>query len=135
MPNLTTVFNAMSDFRDDKGDRVFTMPNVLLTGISYREQATKICGPKASKLEPFTAENDANIYSDLVYIYNPLITGKKWFLLDGDRMKNFLNWFDARKAVIESDGDFDTEVMKFKVVSMFSYGFDHWDWIAGSNAD
>jgi hypothetical protein len=135
MPNLTTAFNMMSRFTDDKGDKVFTMPNVLLTGISYREQALKICGPKASILEPGTAENDANIYSDLVYIYNPLIEGKKWFLIDRDRMKNFLNWYNARKAVIESDGDFDTEVQKFKVVSLFSYGADHWDWVCGSNAD
>jgi hypothetical protein len=48
----------------------------------------KICGPKASKLEPFTAENDANIYKDeLTYVYHPLITGKKWFLIDRDRMQ------------------------------------------------
>jgi hypothetical protein len=135
MPNLTTAFNAMSNFVDDRGDKVFTMPNVLLTGISYREQAMKICGPKASVLEPFSAENDANIYNDLVYIYNPLIVGKKWFLIDRDRMKNFLNWYNARKPVIESDGDFDTEVMKFKTVGMWSAGWDHWDFVIGSNAD
>lgn len=136
MPNLTTVFNRMSDFRDDKGDMSFIMPNVLLTGIYYRAEALKICGPKAGDKEPFTAENDANIWKgDLVHIYHPLITGKKWFLIDKDRMTNFLYWYNARVPVIETDGDFDTEIQKFKVVGMWSYGWDHWDWIYGCNAD
>lgn len=136
MPNLKTVFNAMCKFTDDNGDQTFIMPRVLLTGIDYREEAMKICGPKASVLEPFTAENDANIYKDdLTYIFHPMITGKKWFLIDPDRKNNFLNWYDARKPVIQTDGDFDTEVMKNKVVGMWSYGWDHWDWIAGSVAD
>lgn len=134
MPNLTTVFNAMADFRDDKGEKTYIMPDILLTGISYRTEGMKICGPTAGDKEPFTAENDANIYKgDLRYVYHPGIVGKKWFLIDSSRMKNFLNWYNARKAKIESDGDFDTELQKFKVVGMFSYGFDHWDWIAGSS--
>lgn len=134
-PNLTTVFNAMSDFRDDKGDMIFTMPNVLLTGIAYREQAVKICGPKASKLEPGTAENDANIYSDLTYIYHPMITGKKWFLIDKELMQNYLYWYNAMKPDIRTEVEFDTNMQKFKTVGMWSYGFDNWTWIAGSNAD
>lgn len=135
MANLTTVFNAMTQFKDDKGDLLFTMPNILLTGIEYRAEALKICGPKAGSLEPFTGDNDANIWADdLTYIYHPLITGKKWFLIDKDAMANALFWYNARKANIETDGDFDTEVQKFKVISMFSYGFDNWTWIAGSNA-
>lgn len=133
MPNLKTVFNAMSDFRDDKGDQLFVTPTILLTGIQYREEAQKICGPSAGDKEPFTAENDANVYkSELTHIYHPMITGKKWFLIDGEMMKAYLYWYNARKAVIETDGDFDTEVMKFKVVSMFSYGWDFWAFVAGS---
>jgi len=135
MANLKTVFNAMTQFKDDKGDLIFVMPNVLLTGIEYREEAMKICGPKASNLEPFTGDNDANIYGDMTYIYHPLITGKKWFLIDKDLMANYLYWYNARVPKIATDGDFDTEVMKFKVVGMWSYGFDTWPWIAGSNAD
>lgn len=132
MTNLKTVYNRMLEFRDDRGDLSFTMPTILLTGIHYREEAAKICGPKAGNNEPFTAENDANIYKDdLVHIFHPLITGKKWFLIDGQRMANRLYWYFARKPVIETDGDFDTEVQKFKVVGMWSYGFDSWDWVYG----
>lgn len=135
MPNLKKVYNAMLDFRDDKGDLLFTTPNILLTGIQYREEALKICGPQAGDKEPFTAENDANIYKgDLTPIFHPMIQGKKWFLIDGDMMKNYLYWYNARKPVIETDGDFDTEVMKFKTVGMWSYGWDFWAFLVGSNA-
>lgn len=135
MPNLKTVFNAVSDFRDDNGDMLFATPNILLTGIYYREEAAKICGPSAGNKEPFTGENDANVYKgELIHIYHPMITGKKWFLIDGDLMKNFLYWYNARKPVIKTATDFDTEVQKFKVVGMWSYGWDHFAWIAGSNA-
>jgi hypothetical protein len=135
MPNLTTVFNAMSDFRDDKGDLLMATPNVLVTGMYYREQALKICGPKAGDKEPFGAENDANIYKDdLTHIYHPMITGKKWFLADRDLMAEMLNWYNARIPAIKTEADFDTEVQKYAVIGMWSYGFDDWKFIAGSNA-
>ena len=132
MPNLTTVYNRMLQFKDDKGDLSFTMPSILLTGIEYRAEALKICGPSAGDKEPFTAENDANIYKgDLKAMFHPLITGKKWFLIDGQRMSNRLYWYNARKPVIETDGDFDTEVQKFKTVGLWSYGYDSWDFLYG----
>jgi hypothetical protein len=135
MANLKTAFNAMLGLVDDNGDQIFAMPNVLLTGIDYREEAMKICGVPANDKEPFTAENDANIYKgDLTYIFHPLITGKKWFLIDSELMKERLFWYNARKAKIETDGDFDTEVMKFKAVSMFSNGFTDYKFIVGNVA-
>jgi hypothetical protein len=134
MPNLTTVFNAMSEFTDDKGDMLMTMPTILLTGIQYNAEAEKICGPTAGDKEPFSAENDTNLYKGLKHVYHPLITGKKWFLIDKDMMENALYWYNARKANIETETDFDTEVQKFKVISMFSYGWTNWTWVAGSNA-
>jgi hypothetical protein len=133
--NLTTSFNAMSDFRDDKGDLLMVTPNVLITGMYYREQALKICGPKAGDKEPFSAENDANIYKDdLTYIYHPMITGKKWFLADRDLMNEMLNWYNARIPTIKTEVDFDTEVQKYACIGMWSLGFDGWQWCYGNNA-
>lgn len=128
--NINTVFGAMSQFRDDKENIVGVVPNLILCGEYYRNVAKKICG---STKEPFTAENDMNTWSDeLTYQYNPRITGKTWFLIDSARMKLFLNWFNARVPNLESEGDFNTELMQFKVVGMWSYGWDHWDWIYGN---
>ena len=125
----------MSDFRDDKGDIVMATPNVLITGIYYNAEAEKICGPNAGSKEPGTAENDANIYSGLRHIYHPMITGKKWFLADKDLMDEYLNWYNARVPSIKTEVDFDTEVQKYATIGMWSYGFDNWQFIAGSSAD
>jgi len=136
IPNLTTAFNAMADFKDDKGDMLFTMPNILLTGIHYRAEAQKICGSKAGDKEPFSADNDANIWKgDLVHIYHPMITGKKWFLIDRDLMENALYWYNAMIPDIRTEVDFDTSVQKFKTVGMWSYGFSNWTWIYGNTYD
>jgi hypothetical protein len=135
MPNLKTVYNDMLEFTDDHGDMLFTQPNILLTGIYYREEAMKICGSNLpNEKEPFTADNDANIYQDLTHIYHPMITGKKWFLIDQNLMEDALNWYNARVPAIATEQDFDTEVQKYKVVGMWSYGWDDWSFIAGSNA-
>ena len=126
----------MSSFVDDKGDMLMTMPNAILTGIYYRAEAQKICGPKAGDKEPFGADNDANIWKgDLVHIYHPMITGKKWFLIDRDMMENALFWYNARIPTIQTETDFDSEVQKYKTVGRWSYGWDRWEWIAGSTYD
>lgn len=134
--NFTTAFNKLSEMKDDRGDLLMAMPNVLITGIYYREQALKICGPKAGDKEAGTAENDANIYKgDITYIYNPLITGKKWFVADKDLMSEMLNWYNARTPAIKTEVDFDTEIQKYACIAMFSYGWDDFKWVVGSSAD
>jgi hypothetical protein len=135
IPNLKTVYNAMLKFTDDNGDKLMCQPSILLTGIDYREEGLKICGPKSKNAEPFTADNDPNIWDDLTYMFHPLIEGKKWFLIDRELMEDALNWYNRRIPTIASSNDFDTEVQKFKVVGRWSYGFDDWSWIAGSCAD
>jgi len=133
--NLNTVFNAMCDFRDDKGDLLMATPNVLLTGMYYRSEALKICGPKAGDKEPFMADNDANIWKDdLTYVYHPMITGKKWFLIDRDLMSDMLNWYNARIPEIKTEVDFDSEVQKYACIGMWSYGFDDYTFVYGNNA-
>ena len=136
VPNLTTVFNAMSMFKDDQGDLLMTMPTILLTGIYYNEIAEKICGPKAGDKEPGIADNDANIYDGkLIHIYHPMIVGKKWFLIDRDLMNDMLNWYNARVPAIKTEVDFDTEMQKYACIGMWSYGFDDWSFCCGCTND
>jgi len=128
--NVNTVFNAMTEFKDDKGDIVGVTPNLILVGNYFRDKAKKIVG---SDNEPFTTNNDMNTWKDeLTYLYNPRITGKKWFLIDTERMKLFLHWYYARRPKIKTETEFDEEMMKFATLGMWSYGWDHWDWIYGN---
>jgi hypothetical protein len=134
MPNLITTFKLMSNIRDDRDNRIFLQPNLLITGIEYWDVAKKICGPKAGEKEPGHADNDTNIMKDeLTPFYYPFITGKKWFLVDTQRMKRRLKWFDGRIPTPEHQNDFDTEAIKYKIVGEWSNGFTNWEWAYGQN--
>lgn len=133
--NLETVLNRMRDFKDDRGDIMDVMGEVLICGTYWAKTAKQIIG---SKNEAYTADNQINAYSDLSYIVDPYITGKKWFMANKDLMMggDGLNFFmrrDPRK--LERDSDFDTEVLKWKAVGRWSYGWDNWFFIYGCNPE
>jgi len=135
MPNLIETFKLMSQLKDDKGNQLFLQPDMLITGIDYWDVGKKICGPTASEKEPGTAENDTNLMKkELTYFYYPFITGKKWFLVDSQRMKRRLKWFNGRIPVPEHQNDFDTEAIKYKIVGEWVAGFTSWEWIFGNIA-
>lgn len=132
--NVEDVMNEMHEYKDDRGDIMGVMPRLLIVGNYWRKTAKQIVG---SDKEPFTADNQVNIYKDeLNYLYNPYITGKKWFMVDPDLMKMYLNWYNARdpKKISYTD-DFDTEVGKYKAIGMWSKGWDHWAWVYGNNPE
>ena len=126
------AMNAMAKFTDDRGDLLGCKGNLLIVGTNFLKRAKEIVG---SDQEPFNAENQTNVFKDdgLTYLYNPWITGDKWFLVDKDGMKMAHNWYTARTPKIEYVDDFDTEVGKYKVVGMWSYGWDDWSWVYGND--
>ena len=132
MANLNTAFNAMLGFTNDKHDIIGVTPDTLMYGIYYRDKALKITGGASQAKEPFTADNDKNIYSDLKGVFNPRLTGKEWFLIDSQRQKRFLKWFDGRMPDFKTNNDFNTEMMEFAVISDWTRGWTNWDWIYGS---
>jgi hypothetical protein len=130
--NVDTVMQRMSAFKDNKGDIMEVVPNLILCGEYWRKTAKQICG---SDKEPFTGDNQINVFKDdLTHLVWPRITGKKWFMINTELMKMYLNWYEARDPKkIDRDGDFDTEVAKFKSVGMWSKGWDEFFWIYGNN--
>lgn len=129
--NLEIVYNKMIDFKDDRGNVLGVNPRLIIVGNHYRKTAKEIVG---SDKEPYTGDNTVNIYKDeMNYLYVPWILGKKWFLADPDLMKDHFNWYNRRTPKIEFDPDFDTEVIKYKVVGRWSFGWDEWFSIFGCN--
>jgi phage major head subunit gpT-like protein len=131
--NLETVLNNMRAFEDDRGDIMDVQGDLIICGTYWAKTVKQIVG---SKNEAYTADNQVNVYSDLIYLVNPYITVRKWFVVATDLMKggDGLNWFmrrDPRK--LERDSDFDTEVLKWKAVARYSYGWNTWAWIYGNN--
>lgn len=131
--NIETVLLAMRNFTDDRGDIMDVQGDLVVCGTYWAKTARQIFG---SAKEAYTADNQDNAYSDIKYIINPYITGKKWFMANSDIMKggDGLNFFmrrDPRK--LERDSDFDTEVLKWKAVGRWSYGWDNFFWCYGNN--
>jgi phage major head subunit gpT-like protein len=138
VPNLETVRNRMTQFKDDRGDIMEVFGNLLIVGDAWHKTAKQIVG---SEKEAYTADNQINADDDLNYLYIPRITGNKWFLVNKDEMLNGsgFNWYtrrDPRKLerdMSNPNGDFDYEIYKWKAVGRWSYGWDNWFFIYGNN--
>ena len=131
--NVEIVRNRMKDWTDDKGNKLAINPDMLIVPSALRKTALVIAD---SPKEPDTADNNVNIWQGNVkvvehdFFTNPNV----WFMVDSERMKRFLIWFDRRKAQLESEKTFDTEVAKYKTVSRFSFGWDDPTFIYGNIA-
>jgi len=122
--NVERVRNAMMEWKDDKGNLLAINPDTLLVPPLLRKPAMVIAD---TDKEPDTSDNNVNIWhGSLDVIEWPFLTNSNtWFMVDRERMKDFLNWFDRRVAKLEQDKEnFDSEVGKYKVVNRFSYGWD-----------
>jgi hypothetical protein len=132
--NIDKVRNAMIDFKDDRGNVLGVQPNALIFGNYYWKKAKEILG---SKNVPYEQTNTMNVWNqeDIEPMYLPWLQGKKWFMADKEMMKLYLNWYNARKPVLEYDDNFQTEVAYYKVVGMWSFNWDEAFWLFGNKLD
>ena len=136
--NLETTLRAMEDLLDDRGDKMLIPGNMVIAAPYWRDTCKKMFG---SDKEAFVADNQDNAYKDFEYVIHPLITGKKWFVVNKELMKggSGLNWFmrrDPRK--LERDGaaatgDFNTEILSWKAVGRWVKGWTNFFWVFGNN--
>jgi phage major head subunit gpT-like protein len=119
---------AMESFVDDRDDKMLIMGDMVIAGPQQRDNCKKLFG---SDKEAYVGDNTANIYKDMSYMIHPLITGKRWFLVNRDLMKGGagLNFFMRRDPrTLERDGalekgDFNTEKLSWKAVGRWTKGF------------
>jgi hypothetical protein len=136
--NLETSLRAMEDFQDDRGDKMLIMGDMVIASPYWRDTCKKMFG---STKEAFTADNQENIYNDFSYMIHPLVTGKKWFVVSKDLMRDGsgLNLFMRRDPrSLERDGstatgDFNTEKLSWKAVGRWVWGWTNWFWLYGNN--
>lgn len=136
--NLETMQRAMEDLKDDRGDKQLIEGNMIIASPYWRITCKQLFG--ADK-EAFQSNWTPNAYQDFSYAIHPLITGKKWFLVNRDLMQNGTgaNWWmrrDPRKLERDfnaDEGDFYTEKLSWKAVGRWVFGATNWTWIAGSN--
>jgi hypothetical protein len=131
--NIDTVRTRMIDYKDDRGNVLGVNPDSIIYGNYYWKKVKEILG---TDKEPYTANNTTNVWKgEFKPLYCPWITGKKWFLADSSMMDLYLNWYNARKPKLEYEDNFNTEVVSYKVVGMWSYSWDEWFFIFGNKLD
>ena len=129
--NVEAVRNKMKEWTDDKSNLLAVNPDTLIVPPTLRKGALVIAD---SSGEPDTSDNNVNIWKGSVKVIEwPFLTNAKaWFMVDMERMKTFLTWYDRRIAQLEAEKMFDTEVAKYKVVNRFSFGWDDASFIYGN---
>lgn len=130
--NVETVRTAMMAWKDDKGNLIGVMPDMLLVPPALRKAAIVIAD---SDKEPDTSDNNVNVWrGSLQVIECPFLTDSNaWFLVDSMLMKENLMWYERRKPDFGMENDFDTEVCKYKTVGRWSVGWDSPLFLYGSN--
>lgn len=130
--NLEKVRTAMKGWTDDKNNLLGINPDLLIVPPALRKTALVIAD---SDKEPDGQLNNVNVWKGSITVieFDFLTDANNWFVADTSRMKNFLNWYDRRKAKIEMEKEFDTEEAKYKTVGRWSYGIDDWSFIFGNN--
>ena len=129
----TSLQNALTDFenyKDDRGRPSLIKPVRLIISAEDKFTAKEIL---ESEYKPGSANNDINALKGegLSFMLSHYKTNTDdWFLIGDQHDLNFI--WDERPRT-DSEEDFDTEVLKHKVVQGFFVGFGEWRGVWGSS--
>lgn len=121
--NVETTRTAMKAWVDDKGNPIDINPDTLLVPTALRKKARIIA---ETDEEPDISDHGINVWKGALDVieWGRLTDTNAWFLIDRERMKQFLNWYWRRKLDFKNTVEFDDEVSKYAVLCRFSYGWD-----------
>ena len=131
--SVTALQNAITDFenyKDDRGRPSLIKAQKLIISPEDKFTAKEIL---QSEYKPGTANNDINALKDegLSFMVSHYKTDTDaWFLI-GDQ--HDLNYIWDERPRVDSEEDFDTEVLKHKVVQGMFVGFGEWRGCWGSS--
>jgi len=121
---------AMMNFTDDRSNKLLTIPDTIIVPPALEMKVSEYLQSTGRADTANRADNVRKGAYKLITL--PLLSdSNNWFMVDSAAMKRYLKWFERRKPVPEQDADFDTEVLKWKLVARYSYGFHGYHWIYG----
>jgi len=136
--NLVAAREAMRAFKDDRGNLINVQPDLLLVPAELEGTANEILNTMrgGNSQQPTTANYLANLAQDrgITYVvWDYLTDSNRWFLLDTQLSRLYLNWFDRVPIEIALDpsGGFDLEA-RWRAYVRYSYGFSDYRWVYGS---
>lgn len=119
---------AFTDSKGNPGDTIF---DTLVVPLGLRQTAINLVG---SELRPGTANNDMNTLRGYnVFVSKYLTDSNNWFLVDSQKARQELLWFNRVMPEFTADPASDYNlVSKFRGYMRYSYGYVDWRWIYGS---
>lgn len=129
--SLIAAKQAMRQWTDSRGNPDPAIGTLLLVPTELMETAEVIVN---SGLKSGSANNDANVNSTVRVASSVYLTdANNWFLIDERKMRMYLNWFWRVMPEFAEDPTSDYNLqMKYRGYMRFSYGWDNWNWIYGS---
>lgn len=130
--NLEAAIQKLEGLGDDRGEETAAMATHLIVGRANRQTALKLVG---SAQEPGTANNAINTHTGLQVVVHPMISSKKWFVIDAPMAQMSMIWYWRLQAAFAADEDkSSTLVRSFFGRMRYSFGWQDFRWIVGSNA-
>ena len=118
-------------FRDDRGNRISSMPNELIVPIDLEDTAQEII---SSRGKPDTAENNINVNNNRFSVigWEYLTDTNNWFMSDSANRKSFLVWIDRVPREFAFAEDLDTIIAKWRGYARYSNAWWDWRWCLGA---
>jgi hypothetical protein len=131
---VETARQTMIAFKTDRDNETTVIPDMILVPHQLEETAWEIINSKG-KVD--TAQNNANFHQGkykLAVWNNFLTSATRWFMIDSELMKMFLNWFDREPLEFFKDQNFDVLMAKYAAHAHYSFGWSDWRWVLVENA-
>lgn len=129
--NLESAITQLEGLGDDRGQETQVLPTLLVYGRQNRKKARELV---ESELSPEDANTAMNVHMDLRGLYVPLISGKEWFVVDGEMAQRMLIWWWRKQATFDFvDDKGNTNARKFWGETRFQFGWQDWRFVVGSN--
>lgn len=128
---LETARQAMIGFRDDRANRISITPNQIVTGPGNAEVAYEIV---ESRGKVDVANNNANFHngSYQILVWNYIEDANDWFLEDTMLKSDMLFWSDRIPLEFAMVEDFDTFYAKWRGYMRYTWTWQRWHWVYGS---
>lgn len=135
--SLETILVNMRATLDDRGELMLVKPDTIILPPALEKEASILLGTTA---RVGTANNDINPYKGrlnmVVWDFIGAAAGGSdtaYFVVDKGFHK--LMWFWRRSQTLDTNTDFDTGNMEYKISARWSNGFDSWRGVYGSKGD
>jgi len=129
---VETVRQMFIRTRNDRGEIVSIIPDLLIVGPELEEQAYELIS-SVGKVNLLV--NNKNFHEGKydLYVCPWLTSSTDWFFVSTRHMKKWLKWKWGIKPEFGRDSEFDTYLRKYSVYYTRAKGWSDWRFIIGSN--